>query len=105
MNLTPLAPHAALAALLSLTAFGCAVGPAVSASMHEAEIVKSATFDHACPVERIHVRASGHGDDEFEVDVCGEQRTYHRVGTMYYDASTRRSARSSGPVALGPSGS
>jgi len=80
--------RAKLAALLlpvSLVATGCATGPVFSQSMHEAELVKSATFDHGCPVEKIHLLSTEPRDGAFLVNVCGEERTYHRVGTMYYD--------------------
>jgi hypothetical protein len=80
----------AVAAALALAGFGCSSLPAARApAIDRVELVKSATFDHACPAEEIRVL---HSEDEpsgtasFLLDVCGTQRTYKRVGTMYFEA-------------------
>lgn len=76
--------------MTTLFAMGCQVtSPPVSPSAHQNQIVRSATFDHDCPTERIEVvsleELEGREPTRFEVMVCGNQRTYRRIGSMYYD--------------------
>jgi hypothetical protein len=53
-------------------------------------LVKTASFDHDCPAEKVVVLAEqeeGVGAASFKLDVCGTKRTYKRYGTLYQDAA------------------
>lgn len=80
---------ATLAAIAASGAVGCGGRFRPSAAIDRARVIDSASFDHACPVERIRVVSAAEdtsGTCRFLVDVCGATRTYKRVGSMYYDA-------------------
>ncbi len=53
-------------------------------------LIRTASFDHECPPEKIAVLAEqedGVGAASFKLDVCGTKRAYKRMGTLYQDAS------------------
>jgi hypothetical protein len=76
--------HAAACLLVSVAA--CLPG----ASVDKEQLVKTASFDHSCPPEKVQVITEDDqgmsGTGRYLLDVCGTQRKYKRAGTMYYDA-------------------
>jgi hypothetical protein len=76
--------------LASAALSGCGAKPeARTPAIDRAELVKSAGFDHGCPAEEIRVLATEQdfsAASHYLLDVCGERRTYKRVGMMYFDA-------------------
>ena len=76
--------------IVALAAIGCGAKPeARTPAIDRAELVKSAGFDHGCPADEIRVLAAEQdfsAASEYLLDVCGERRTYKRVGMMYFDA-------------------
>lgn len=65
---------------------GCLPG----AGLDQEKLVKTASFDHGCPPEKVKLVTE---DDDgmvatgrYVLDVCGTQKKYKRAGTMYYDA-------------------
>jgi hypothetical protein len=81
-------------AVLLATCAGCAGGRVPrSAAIDQAELVRSAAFDHACPPTEVRVLerelADGLDTAVFTVEVCGNARRYKRVGSMYFDATER----------------
>ena len=76
-----------------LAALLCAAAPVAcmpGASLDKDQLVKTASFDHGCPPEKIRLVSEDdggmNGTGRYVVDVCGTQRRYKRAGTMYYDA-------------------
>ncbi len=72
----------ASAALLA----GCLPG----ASLDKGKLVKTASFDHGCPSEKIQLVSEDDdgmgGTGRYVLEVCGDKKRYKRMGTMYYDA-------------------
>jgi len=60
------------------------------ASMDKEKLLNTASFDHGCPREKIDVvMADDHGMDgsgNYMLKVCGNDKRYKRMGTIYYDA-------------------
>ena len=60
------------------------------ASLDKSKLVSTASFDHACPKEKIDlVTEDDHGMDgtgNYLLKVCGSDKRYKRAGTLYYDA-------------------
>ncbi|MBX3188833.1 MAG: hypothetical protein KF819_17575 [Labilithrix sp.] len=78
--------------LLTITALGSsgAVACLPGASLDKEKLVNTASFDHGCPREKIDlVMADDHGMDatgNYLLKVCGADKRYKRMGTVYYDA-------------------
>jgi len=77
------------AAMMLILAACQPASPPVSPTAHQNQVARSATFDHDCPVERIEVVSLDQMEQgeptRFAVLVCGDERTYRRIGSMYYD--------------------
>lgn len=77
---------------LALVSLSCASAVAClpGASMDKEKLVNTASFDHGCPREKIDVvMADDHGMDatgNYLLKVCGADKRYKRMGTVYYDA-------------------
>lgn len=75
-----------LGAALLVPSVGCLPG----AKLNEGKLVKTASFDHGCPEQKIQLMSEDDdglgGTGRYLLDVCGEQKRYKRMGTMYYDA-------------------
>lgn len=72
--------------VLSSVLTGCAT---LGFTSNQANLLKTASFDHNCPKEQIKVLAEqeeGIGVASFRLDVCGTTRIYKRAGTSFYDA-------------------
>ena len=86
-------------ALATASAACSATGAARAPAIDRVELVKSATFDHGCPAEQIHVVDVDNdvaGTSSYIVDVCGTRHVYQRVGTMYFDAQRARDPKRGG---------
>lgn len=85
MNRLPLL-SLGLVSLLATASVACLPG----ASMDKEKLVNTASFDHGCPREKIDVvMADDHGMDatgNYLLKVCGADKRYKRMGTLYYDA-------------------
>jgi hypothetical protein len=84
----PLAPCSVLVAACALSslATGCAT---MGFSSDKDQLVKTASFDHDCPREKVKVLAEqeeGIGVASFKLDVCGKEKRYKRMGTSFFDA-------------------
>lgn len=66
---------------------GCA---SMGWGVDRSKLLQTASFDHDCPSEKIQILseqdggASGTGN--YKLNVCGSERKYKRMGTMYMDA-------------------
>jgi hypothetical protein len=73
--------------MAAMAASGCSV---IGAGVDRGKLVKTASFDHNCPADKIQVVSEDDqgmsGTGQFALDVCGAPRKYKRAGTLYYDA-------------------
>lgn len=77
---------ALITAALALS--GCA---SMGYTVNRPKLIETASFDHDCPREKVKILsekdggASGTGN--YKLNVCGEEKKYKRMGTMYFDAA------------------
>ncbi|MBN9162344.1 MAG: hypothetical protein BGO98_13950 [Myxococcales bacterium 68-20] len=71
---------------LPLFAVACLPG----ASLDKEKLLSTASFDHGCPKQKIEVvTEDDHGMEatgNYLLKVCGADKRYKRLGTIYYDA-------------------
>ena len=81
-----------ISTFIGLAAAAAFCGCLPGASLDEDALLKTASFDHDCPPEKIQIVTVDDGGMDatgrYLLEVCGNKKKYKRMGTKYYDAET-----------------